>query len=39
MKDRSMKPYLKDDDKEIYSTHNEGKSEGTERFIRTLKNV
>ena len=28
---------LKDDDIEIYSKHNEGKSVVAERFIRTLK--
>ena len=35
---RSMKSWLQDNDIEIYSTHNEGKSAVTERFIRTLKN-
>ena len=29
--------WLKDNDVEIYSTHNEGKSVVAERFIRTLK--
>ena len=29
---------LKDNDIDIYSTHNEGKSVAAERFIRTLKN-
>ena len=33
-----MKPYLKNNDIEIYSTHNEGKSVTAERFIRTSKN-
>ena len=32
-----MKPWLKDNDIEMYSTHNEGKSVVGERFIRTLK--
>ena len=36
---RSMKSWLQDnDDIEMYSTHNEGKSAVAERFIRTLKN-
>ena len=30
--------WLKDNDIEIYSTYNEGKSVVAERFIRTLKN-
>ena len=30
--------WLKDNDIDIYSTHNEGKSVFGERFIRTLKN-
>ena len=30
--------WLKDNDIDIYSTHNEGKSVFAERFIRTLKN-
>ena len=34
---RSIKPFLQNNDKEIYSTHNEGKSVIAERFIRTLK--
>ena len=34
----SFKNWLKDNDIEIYSTHNEGKSVVAERFIRTLKN-
>ena len=33
-----MKPYLKNNNIEIYSTHNEGKSVTAERFIRTSKN-
>ena len=33
-----FKKWLKDNDIEMYSTHNEGKSVVTERFIRTLKN-
>ena len=32
-----MKPWLRDNDIEMYSTHNEGKSVVGERFIRTLK--
>ena len=35
---RSMKFWLEKSDKEIHSTHNEGKSVIAERFIRTLKN-
>ena len=35
---RSMNSWLEKNDKEMYSTHNEGKSVITERFIRTLKN-
>ena len=35
---RSMKSWLEEDDIEVYSTHNEGKSVIAERFIRTLKN-
>ena len=35
---RSMKSWLQDNDIEMYSTHNEGKSVAVERFIRTLKN-
>ena len=34
---RSMKSWLQDNDIEIYSTHNEGKSVVAERFTRTLK--
>ena len=33
----SFKKWLKDNDLEKYSTHNEGKSAGAERFIRILK--
>ena len=33
----SFKKYLKDNDIEMYSIHNEGKSVVAERFIRTLK--
>ena len=33
-----FKKWLKDNNIEIYSTHNEGKSLVAERFIRTLKN-
>ena len=33
-----MKSWLQDNNIEIYSTHNEGKSVVAERFIRTLKN-
>ena len=33
----SFKSWLKDNDIEIYSTHNKGKSAVAERFIRTLK--
>ena len=33
-----MKSWLQDNDIEIYSTHNEGKSVAAARFIRTLKN-
>ena len=33
-----MKSWLKDNDRHIYSTQNEGKSVFAERFIRTLKN-
>ena len=35
---RSMKSRLQDNDIAMYSTHNEGKSVVTERFIRTIKN-
>ena len=34
---RLMKSWLEKIDMEMYSTHNEGKSVVTERFIRTLK--
>ena len=30
-----MKPWLQDNDMEMYSTHNEGKSVVAERFTRT----
>ena len=33
-----MKSWFQDNDKEMYSTRNEGKSVLVERFIRTLKN-
>ena len=33
-----MKLWLHDNGIEMYSTHNEGKSVVSERFIRTLKN-
>ena len=33
-----LKKWLKDNDIEMYSIHNEGKSVVAERFIRTLKN-
>ena len=33
-----FKKWLKDNNIEMYSTHNEGKSVVAERFIRTLKN-
>ena len=33
-----MKSFLQNDDIEMYSTHNKGKSVVAERFIRTLKN-
>ena len=35
---KSVKSFLQDNDVEMYSTHNEGKSVIAERFIRTLKN-
>ena len=35
---RSMKSVLKNNNIEMYSTHNEGKSVVVQRFIRTLKN-
>ena len=34
----SFKTWFKDDDTEMYSIHNEGKSVIAERFIKTLKN-
>ena len=34
-----MRSWLKKNDIEIYSTHNEGKSVTAGRFIRTLKNT
>ena len=33
-----MKPRLKDNDTEMYSTYNEGRSAVAERFTRTFKN-
>ena len=33
-----LKKWLRDNNEEMYSTHNEGKSIVAERFIRTLKN-
>ena len=33
-----MKSFLKNNDIEMYSTHNEGKPVIAERFIRTLEN-
>ena len=36
---RSKKSFLQNNDIEMYSTHNEGKSVIAERFIRTLKNL
>ena len=35
---RSMQSWLQDNDIEMCSTHNDGKSGVAERFIRTLKN-
>ena len=35
---RSMIPWLQDDNIEMHSTDNEGKSVAAERFIRALKN-
>ena len=35
----SFKNFLKDNDIEMYSIHNKGKSVVAERFIRTLKNT
>ena len=34
-----MKSWLKKNDTEMYSAHNDGKSVVAERFIRTLKNI
>ena len=34
----NLKEWLKDNNIEMYSTHNEGKSVVAERFIRTVKN-
>ena len=34
----SMKSWLENNDIEMHSTHNEGKSVSAERFIRTLEN-
>ena len=36
--DNSFKKWLQDNNIEMYSTYNEGKSVVTERFIRTIKN-
>ena len=33
-----MKPWLENDDLEMYSAHNEGESLSAKRSIRTLKN-
>ena len=35
---RSMRSWLQDNDMEMYSTHNEGKSVVAEKFIKTLRN-
>ena len=35
---RSMKSWLQDNNVEMHSAHNKGKSVAAERFIRTLKN-
>ena len=35
---RSVKSFLQNDNTDIYSTHNDGKSVVAERFIRNLKN-
>ena len=35
---RSMKSWLEKNDRDMYSTRNEGKSIAVERFMRTLKN-
>ena len=34
---RSMEPWLQDDDIEMHSAHNEGKYDVAKRFLRTLK--
>ena len=36
---RSNKPWLQDNDTEIYSTHKEGESAVGKRFIATLKKI
>ena len=36
---RSNKPWLQDNDTEIYSTHKKGKSAVGKRFIATLKKI
>ena len=36
--DRSMRSFLQNNNIEMYSTHNEGKSAVFERFVRTLRN-
>ena len=36
---RSMKSFLQNNDREMYSAHNEGNSVIAERFIRTLKKI
>ena len=33
-----MKSWLQDNDTEMYSIHNKGKSAVSERFVRTIKN-
>ena len=35
---RLMKSWLQENDIEMYSAHNEGRSDAAKRFIRTLKN-
>ena len=35
---KSIKSWLEKNDREMYSTHHEGKSVAAERFIRTMKN-
>ena len=35
---RSVKSWLQDNDKEMFSRHEEGKSAVAERFVRALKN-